>query len=108
MDGARPGSAGKALVEAHGFDHVLATRLHHDEDVAAVPEKANAPDSSWVAVLKSCSNNLQHRENRHLLLVTWGADRGRASYRRLRQGQPDPSARARRAHERQGDGDRNR
>jgi hypothetical protein len=39
-----------ALVEGHGFDHVLATRLHHDEDVAAVLEKANAPDSSWVAV----------------------------------------------------------
>ena len=39
-----------ALVEAHGFDHVLATRLHHDEDVAAVLEKANARDSSWVAV----------------------------------------------------------
>ena len=33
-----------ALVDAHGFDHVLATRLHHDEDVAAVLEKANAPD----------------------------------------------------------------
>jgi hypothetical protein len=25
-----------ALVAAHGFDHVLATRLHHDPTVAAV------------------------------------------------------------------------
>ena len=39
-----------ALVGAHGFDHVLATRLHHDDDVAAVLELANAPSSSWEAV----------------------------------------------------------
>jgi hypothetical protein len=38
------------LVGAHGFDHVLATRLHHDDDVAAVLEQANAPSSSWEAV----------------------------------------------------------
>ena len=39
-----------ALVAAHGFDHVLATRLHHDDDVAAVLELANAPTTSWEAV----------------------------------------------------------
>ena len=32
-----------AQVAAHGFDHVLATRLHHDDDVAAVLEQANGP-----------------------------------------------------------------
>jgi hypothetical protein len=39
-----------ALVAAHGFDHVLGTRLHHDDDVAAVLEQANAPSTSWTAV----------------------------------------------------------
>ncbi|MGO9334458.1 MAG: hypothetical protein ACLQCU_10495 [Acidimicrobiales bacterium] len=34
-----------ALVVAHGFDHVLATRLHHD-GVRAVLEMANVPSSS--------------------------------------------------------------
>ncbi len=39
-----------ADVAAHGFDHVLATRLHHDEDVAVVLEQANAPTTPWTAV----------------------------------------------------------
>ncbi len=30
-----------ALVGAHGFDHVLATRLHNHEDVTAVLEQAD-------------------------------------------------------------------
>jgi hypothetical protein len=38
-----------ALVAAHGFDHVLATRLHHD-DVAAVLEQASGPSTAWTAV----------------------------------------------------------
>jgi hypothetical protein len=33
-----------------GFDHVLATRLHHDTDVAAVLEAARGDDISWVDV----------------------------------------------------------
>ena len=38
-------------VEAAGFDHVLATRLHHDSDVAAVLERAAAAgEDSWKAV----------------------------------------------------------
>jgi len=39
-----------ALVAAHGFDHVLATRLHHDDDVAAVLEQANGPSTAWTAL----------------------------------------------------------
>ena len=38
-----------ALVAAHGFDHVLATRLHHD-DVAAVLEQASGPSTAWTAL----------------------------------------------------------
>ncbi|MGB9111541.1 MAG: IS1634 family transposase [Acidimicrobiales bacterium] len=38
-------------VERAGFDHVLATRLHHDDDVAAVLEvAASANDDAWVIV----------------------------------------------------------
>ena len=44
-----------ADVAAHGFDHVLATRLHHDDDVATVLEQANAPVTSWTAVPEGCS-----------------------------------------------------
>ena len=39
-----------AEVAAHGFDHVLATRLHHDDDVAAVLEETNASTTPWTAV----------------------------------------------------------
>ena len=40
-----------ADVAAAGFDHVLATRLHHDGDVAAVLERAAAVgDDAWSAV----------------------------------------------------------
>jgi hypothetical protein len=38
-------------VAAAGFDHVLATRLHHDEDVAAVLEEAAATgEGGWTKV----------------------------------------------------------
>lgn len=37
-----------ADVAAAGFDHVIATRLHRDADVAAVLEKAAQPDTAWV------------------------------------------------------------
>jgi len=38
-----------AELEAHGFDHVLATRPHRDEDVASVLEMANSPSTAGVA-----------------------------------------------------------
>ena len=31
-----------------GVDHVIATRLHRDADIAAVLSKAAEPDSAWV------------------------------------------------------------
>ena len=37
-----------ADVAAAGFDHVIATRLHRDPDVAAVLEAAAADDIVWV------------------------------------------------------------
>ena len=37
-------------VQAAGFDHVLATRLHRDHDVASVLEAAQAEGLAWVAV----------------------------------------------------------
>lgn len=37
-----------ADVAAAGFDHVIATRLHRDADVAAVLAKAAGPDTVWV------------------------------------------------------------
>lgn len=36
-----------AQVSAHGFDHVLATRLHNTKDVAAVLEAATRPEVAW-------------------------------------------------------------
>ncbi len=44
-----------ADVSAHGFDHVLATRLHRDADVAAVLEKANEPTTAWSPVVEANS-----------------------------------------------------
>ncbi|MGB9112704.1 MAG: IS1634 family transposase [Acidimicrobiales bacterium] len=37
-------------VASAGFDHVMATRLHHDEDVAAVLEEAAGKESDWTKV----------------------------------------------------------
>jgi transposase len=59
-----------AEVEAHGFDHVLATRLHRDDDVAAVLEAANSPTTSWVAVpeARSFATEISH-DNRRFVVV---------------------------------------
>jgi hypothetical protein len=59
-----------AEVEAHGFDHVLATRLHRDDDVAAVLEAANSPTASWVAVpeARSFATEISH-DNRRFVVV---------------------------------------
>lgn len=40
-----------AEVEAAGFDHVLATRLHRDDDVEAVLEAATGDDIVWAPVV---------------------------------------------------------
>jgi transposase len=39
-----------AEIAAKGFDHVMATRLHNDNDVRAVLEQAISPTTSWVPV----------------------------------------------------------
>jgi hypothetical protein len=61
-----------ALVGAHGFDHVLATRLHHDDDVAAVLEQANAPTTSWEAVPEALSfcADLTHDSRRFVVVFS--------------------------------------
>ena len=75
-----------ALVEAHGFDHVLATRLHHDEDVAAVLERANAADSSWMAVPEARSFCAEVAHNGRRFVVVFSPTRylrDRARHRAL-------------------------
>lgn len=59
-----------AEVEAHGFDHVLATRLHRDEDVASVLEAANSSTTSWVPVpeARSYVTEIAH-DNRRFVVV---------------------------------------
>ena len=61
-----------ALVDAHGFDHVLATRLHHDDDVEAVLEQANAPTTSWEAVpeARSFCADLTHDSRRFVVVFS--------------------------------------
>ena len=60
------------LVAAHGFDHVLATRLHHDDDVAAVLELANAPTTSWEAVpeARSFCAEITHDSRRFVVVFS--------------------------------------
>jgi transposase len=57
-------------VEAHGFDHVLATRLHNNEDVAAVLEMANSPSTAWSPVpeARSYAAEVSH-DNRRFVVV---------------------------------------
>ena len=61
-----------ALVGAHGFDHVLATRLHHDDDVKAVLEQANAPTTSWEAVpeARSFCAEITHDSRRFVVVFS--------------------------------------
>ena len=61
-----------AEVGAHGFEHVMATRLHHDEDVAAVLEQANGPDTSWVVVAetRSFATEIAHGGRRFIVVFS--------------------------------------
>jgi transposase len=61
-----------AEVGSHGLEHVMATRLHHDEDVAAVLEQANGPDTSWVAVAeaRSFATEIAHGERRFIVVFS--------------------------------------
>jgi len=61
-----------AEVAARGFDHVLATRLHHDDDVAAVLGEANGPETAWAAVpeARSFCAEVTHDERRFVVVFS--------------------------------------
>ena len=57
-------------VAARGFEHVLATRLHHDDEVASVLEMTTSKDTSWTAVPEArcfCAEITHH--NRRFVVV---------------------------------------
>jgi transposase len=61
-----------AEVEAHGFDHVLATRLHNREDVAAVLEMANSSSTCWSPVpeARSYATEVAHDGRRFIVVLS--------------------------------------
>ena len=61
-----------AEVGSHSFEHVMAARLHHNEDVAAVLEQANGPDTSWVAVAeaRSFATEVAHGGRRFIVVFS--------------------------------------
>ena len=61
-----------AEVAANGFDHVIATRLHHDQDVAAVLEQANGPTTAWQAVpeTRSFCAEVAFEERRYVVVFS--------------------------------------
>jgi len=58
-----------AEVDAHGFDHVIATRLHNNSDVRVVLEQANNPSASWVPVedANSFATEVSHGGKRYVV-----------------------------------------
>jgi transposase len=61
-----------AAVEAAGFDHLLATRLHRDADVAAVLAAATASDATWVPVpdARSAACEIAHDGRRYVVATS--------------------------------------
>jgi hypothetical protein len=58
-----------ADVAAAGFDHVIATRLHRDPDVAAVLEAADSDDIEWVRVTGGrTACEILHDGRRHVVV----------------------------------------
>ena len=59
-----------ASVEAAGFDHVIATRLHNDNDVKDVLEKANSEKANWVELsdLGSRATEVEHDGRRFVVV----------------------------------------
>jgi transposase len=59
-----------ADVAVTGFDHVLATRLHHDEDFAAVLVAAKDPAATWVQIeeARSSACEVVHGGRRHVIV----------------------------------------
>ena len=65
-----------AQVTAAGFDHVIATRLHRDPDVAAVLEAAAADDTTWVRVRRDrTACEMIHEGCRHVVVDSPSASR---------------------------------
>ena len=58
-----------ADIGAAGFDHVIATRLHRDPDVAAVLEAAAHPDVEWTTVTGDrTACEITHDGRRHIVI----------------------------------------
>ena len=59
-----------AAVEAAGFDHVIATRLHNDNDVKVVLEKAKEKKAKWVELsdLGSRATEVEHDGRRFVVV----------------------------------------
>jgi len=61
-----------AAVEAGGFDHLLATRLHNNAEVAAALQAATAPDASWIPVPEagSAACEVDHDGRRYVVVMS--------------------------------------
>ena len=66
----------------HGFDHVLATRLHGSETVAAVLEAAVADTSGWVPVNATTTAVEVLRDGTRYVVVSSSARKARDDHRR--------------------------
>ncbi len=72
-----------ASVASHGFDHVMATRLHRDPDVVAVLEAAAADGATWSEMTRpSCSVTEITHESRHYVVVASTERKARDDNRR--------------------------
>lgn len=65
-------AANVSALGASGFDHVMATRLHMDPDVAAVLGKARGPDQVWVPVpeARSGATEVEHDGQRYVVVFS--------------------------------------
>lgn len=72
-------------VSARGFDHVMATRLHHDPDVAAVLKAARGPAQRWMPVKEvgSAATEVTHDGRRYV--VVFSPERFHRDNRRRRE-----------------------
>jgi transposase len=59
-------------VTGHGFDHVFATRLHHDKTCAEALQRSVRPDAAWVPVpsARSAACDVTLADGRRAVVVT--------------------------------------
>jgi transposase len=75
--------ANLAAVASHGFDHVIATRLHRDPDVRAVLEVASAPGTNWAQMSDpDCAVAEVMHEGRRYVVVSSPERKARDDHRR--------------------------